>query len=415
MKKLLMITLVLTLLLPSMVSWAEKSLDQKITDLEKQVEELKAAQTEQKEKVVKAKFPVELYGFVAGQVFWGSARTQLYANTDNQRDSFVAQSSVMDRTVLKIDDSWIGLTPQNSRLGLNWTGSKVSKHLTLGGKLEMDFLNPTGGASPRPRIRLYYLTLSGKVWSLLAGQQWDSFSPLNTNSLSLGGNLWYQGNLGFRRPQLRFTYDFPFATDNNIEVQVAVNNPSNMDLITNVGNESSIPYFSGLLQYTKKMKYGDFLIAASATGGAHRQNNIYDKMWGIAGSLSVPLHKFLKISGEVQYGRDLGNYLTYAGTTRNIKSFDAWAQISSRWHKMLETNIGYGIGNLPRSKVTANNTAFANMLNGIYRNQNIFANFKFYPVEPFYFGVEYNNMRTGYRGNGTSTAQVIMSNFVYTF
>lgn len=378
------------------------STNERLEQLEKEVQALKAEK--ETGSVVKSKFPVTLYGFIAGQMYGSDSQTLLYTTGAG---SVVAQSSVANERVVTKDDGWIGLTPQNSRVGLDWTGSKVSPKLTLGGKLEMDFLNPGGGASPRPRIRLFFLNLSGKNWVLEAGQDWDLFSPLNTKSLSLGGNIWFQGNLGFRRPQIRFTYNLPFFAEiNNLKFALSANNPSNLDTIINNGNSTGVPYGELLVQYNRRMTNGDFVAALSSTMGTHRNAGTDDLMWGFAGSLNIPLHRLFKLSGEVQIGRELGNFQAYAGTVGHVFSTDAWAQVSSKWNKFFETNGGYGVSYLQNSKVAAL---------AIQKNQNIFANIKFYPVESFYIGLEYNNMRSKYKTSGTSTANLLITNLVWTY
>lgn len=425
-KRILLILTLVTFVAFSVRALAAESTDKprndtnaRIENLEQQISDLKASVESQSAPVptyIKSKFPVELYGFVAAQVFWGSARTQLYTfRNDGNNYSFVAQSAVADKTLVSPDNAWIGITPQNSRIGLNWTGSKVSECLTMGGKLELDFLNPQGGASPRPRIRLFYLDLGGKNWVLRAGQEWDVFSPLNTNSLSLGGNLWFQGNLGFRRPQIRFTYTVPVDDTNSLKFVIAVNNPSNLDTIINSGNDSSVPYGDALIQYNRKMKSGDLIAGVSGIFGQNRALNRWSNVWGIAGSLAIPFHKYAQFSGEIQYGENLGDFLTYAGVSRRAPSLGGWAQLVSRWCDKLETTVGYGIDTVKKSYVTNNVVLIADMIDGIYRNQNVFANFKFYPVKPFYFGIEYNFMDTAYRGNGSSKASIVMTNLVYNF
>lgn len=431
MKKVLLSILIIAGLMASSAVFAENGksssqfvktsqgsdVEERLSELENRVLNLQTPKDAPKDNVG-SKFPVKLYGFIALQTFWGDAWTQLYTNRNNgQNHSFVAQSSVDDKSLVGIPngDKWIGFTPQNSRIGLNWTGTKLAKDLLIGGKLEIDFLNPSGGMSPQPRMRLFYINFGGKSWMLRAGQAWDIFSPLNTRTLSLAGNLWFQGNLGFRRPQIRFTYNKDVSNKDHLTGMISVNNPSNLDTLINSGNTSSVPYFEGLFQYARDMKYGDLIVAVSGVFGQKRNAGVWDNVWGIAGSLVVPVHKFLNFSGEFQYGDNLGDFLTYAGNTRNAMSTDAWAQISSYWTNWFETNIGYGIDNVDKNRVTPTNTGLNTMIDSIYRNQNIFANMKFFPAKPFYIGVEYNRMRTSYRGNGTSCADIVMMNMVYTY
>lgn len=399
------------------------NMNKRIEMLEQEVQDLKAQQEELKQQpqsAVTSKYPLEVYGFVAAQVFWGSTKTRLY--TANPTNATAAQSSVLNANAgASNNNSWLSFSVQNSRIGLNWTGSQVGNNIYMGGKVELDFLNVYNnlgaGTSPIPRIRHIYMDFWGsekdfKKWAVLAGQTWDIFSPLNTKSLSLGGNLWFQGNLGFRRPQIRFTYQHRWSDKNIFKVAVAATHPANTDdLINNSGIDSGIPYGELLLQYNRNMKYGDLVIAASGTAGRQRRGGAtWATMFGVAGSINVPVHKFLQISGEIQYGQDLGNFLTYAGTGLSNRNLCGWAQISSRWHNMFETNLGFGIDNIDKANIAAG-TGPGN----INRNQNYYANFKLYPFKSFYWGVEYNYMRTGYIGNGTSDASIVFTNLVYSF
>ncbi len=105
-------------------------------------------------------------------------------------------------------DSQFNFHPRLTRFGMNFSGPKVGKlgNATIRGKIEIDFQN--GGSESREAIRMRHgwLELSGKRWSLLAGQTWDAFSPLypTVNSDSL---MWNAGNLGDRRPQIRVGYE----------------------------------------------------------------------------------------------------------------------------------------------------------------------------------------------------------------
>ncbi|MFH0799912.1 MAG: hypothetical protein V2A66_07000 [Pseudomonadota bacterium] len=402
---------------PSFAKEKKENLNSRIENLQKQVDDLKDQQEKEKQDKgekktsVGAKFPVDFYGFVAAQLFLGTARTQMYGGLN----SVAAQSRVIDKaTATGGRHTWFGATPQNSRVGFDWKGSKVSDKLSMGGIFEMDFVNVLNqtsyGTSPIPRIRHLYLDLFSDRWSLIAGQNWDIFSPLNTASLSLGGNMWFLGNQGFRRPQVRLTYNAPLDDTNKLKVAISANLPTNTDdLVSSTGANSGMPMGEALAQYNRKMKSGDFIAALSGFFGANSVNSSYDKMAGVAGSLSIPFHKFLKLSGEFQYGQDPGVFLSYVNATGNqFKNWSvaAWGQITSQWHEKFDTAVGYGIDKMGYSKIAAGN---------VNKNQMFFANFRFFPVKPFYFGIEYEYLKTAYKGHGTSTANVIFSNLVYTF
>jgi hypothetical protein len=165
-----------------------------------------------------------------------------------------------------------------------------------------------------------------------------------------------------------------------------------------------------LVQYNRKMNAGDLVLAASGAFGVNSvQGGSYSKIAGIAGSLSIPFHKYAKLSGEVQYGQDLGLFLSYANAASNqwgARDLAVWGQVQSQWCDKLDTAFGYAIDNTGSSKVAAGN---------VQRNQIVFANFRYFPVKPFYFGIEYNYMRTTYKDNGSSPANIIFSNLVYNF
>ncbi len=403
---LLTLLVAIALVIPAS-SWAKSDVDERIQALEQQVEELKTEVKEEKQSAIGTKYPLDFYGFVAAQFFYGTHKTQLYGGIN----SSAAQSRVANKAVFGTDNAWFSATPQNSRIGLKWTGTQVGTNTWMGGVFEMDFVNilnsTTYGTSPMPRIRLLSMSIWGDRWLVLAGQNWDIFSPLNTRSLSLGNNVWFQGNMGFRRPQLRFEYKALKGDVNNFKIAASIDNPGNTDDLWNGGVDSGYPYGELLLQYNRKMKYGDFIIAASGAAGTDRRNGAsYRKVYGFAGSLNIPFHKFFKLSGEIHYGQNMGNFLTYAGTTTDAKNLAGWGQISSEWCKWFETNVGFGIDDGQTSKIAAGN---------VDRNQIIFANVKFKPWKPFYVGLQYENLRTRYVTNGTSGASVIFTNLVYSF
>ncbi len=411
MKKIVLLVLVALFFTMPALSFAADDISAKVDDLQAQIDQLK----KQNEKsAVGSKFPVDLYGFVAAQFFLGTARTLMYGNTT--AGPTAAQSRVVDKTAAGGGrHTWFSATPQNSRVGLNWLGTKVSDTLKIGGTLELDFVNVltqgSYGISPIPRVRLLFLELSSvNKWSLVAGQNWDIFSPLNTTTLSLGGNLWFQGNMGIRRPQARFTYNFISNDVNRLKVAVSANLPSNTDnMFGSNGITSGIPMGEGLVQYERKMKSGDLILAVSGVGGAINDSGTYRKEGGVAGSVAIPFHKYLKFAGEFQYGQNLGYLMTYANLAGNpygARNTAFWAQITSQWCEKFDSAIGYGMDNIGSSKVAAGN---------VTRNQVAFVNFRYFPVKPFYFGIEYDHMHTNYKDNGASMANIIFSNFVYNF
>jgi len=99
--------------------------------------------------------------------------------------------------------------PRLSRLGLNISAPPGAiKNGSVTGKFEVDFQNGgglTAESRPLPRIRHAYIQVQKGSNSWLFGQTWDLISPLfpSPNDDTL---MWNAGNLGDRRPQIRYTY-----------------------------------------------------------------------------------------------------------------------------------------------------------------------------------------------------------------
>lgn len=366
------------------------------------LKEKQAADAANKEKVG-AKLPVKIYGFIDAQFIWGDSTVTTLGSTTN---SYVAITDAANDVVTPMDDAFFGATAQNTRIGLDWLPTKVGKVLTVGGKIEMDFLNPGGGNSPRPRMRLAYAYLEGKHWQLLGGQEWDVFSPLNTATQQIGSNLWFGGNLGFRRPQLKFTYSIPCCDNAAIKLIASINNPGNVDTVMNNTNTAGWPYGEASVLFTKPMNDDTFTAAISGVLGRENTPVRNINIWGLAASLKWPVHRFFKPAGEFQYGVDLGDFLSNCGLGARRRVIAGWGQITSQWHKMLQTNIGYGVETLKTDQVA---------VGSVLSNQFGFANLWFNPVKPFGIGLEYDHIRTRYNGNGVSTANVIMGSTKFDF
>jgi hypothetical protein len=134
--------------------------------------------------------------------FYGLLRLDIIrdsARPDNSQKPFFTLPAADFRA------SQFTLHPRLTRLGADFSTEQASAGDSppITGKFEIDFQN--GGLESRQvlRIRHAYLKINRKHISVLAGQTWDMISPLNptVNNDTL---MWNAGNLGDRRPQLRF-------------------------------------------------------------------------------------------------------------------------------------------------------------------------------------------------------------------
>ncbi len=357
---------------------------------------------------ISSKVPVTLYGFVSTQTILADSELgTLGANL-----SPAAPNRVIDETTVTPDNAFLAFTLQNSRLGLYFEPYDFGgKPFTIDARFEIDFFDATAAshALAQPRIRRAYTSIGNDTWRFLAGQEWELFSPLNTPTLNVGSNLWHQGNLGFRRPQLRVTYNQKYDVS-GLEFGASVNSSSNSLLFNDNGNTTVIPVFEGRLGYWRNFDAGKFEGYLSALYGQHR-NAVAGAAdvdnWGVAASVSAPLiKKYLTLMGEGHYGNSLGSQLSIAANTTKQRTYGHWAAVQSLWYSWFETNVGHGMDMLKDSEVAAG---------GIESNSVFFGNLKFKPVKQFVLGLEYNYLTTEYSGTGESEAHMLMSNVMYNF
>jgi len=109
------------------------------------------------------------------------------------------------------------MTARQSRLNLRYQGGQVAG-ATLSGQFEFDLL---GGKAAFPnamnmdllRIRLAFGRLDWESFSLVAGQDWSIFAPLNPTTLAAFAipGLSASGNPWIRQPQIRAEFRRPFG------------------------------------------------------------------------------------------------------------------------------------------------------------------------------------------------------------
>jgi hypothetical protein len=374
-------------------------------------------QTDIPEKIkLSSKVPVSFYGFILAEFLYSDSQLSSFGTNNNTPASYntniVGFNRVQDETIQGNNDGFISATLQNTRFGFMLEPYDFNgKNFKVDARLEMDFFS-TGNLSAgmlAPRIRRAYAGIGQERWHVLLGQEWDLFSPLNPATFNVGANLWRQGNLGFRRPQIRFTFKQPIGEESGIKVAASVNLPSNSMSSADPANTTCIPMGQGSLGFWTKLPAGKFW--AYITGVYYRNRNAAAgasdiNNWGVAASILAPAHKFFNFAGEFHYGYSLGTMFSGGATTTRQRTVEGWGQIKSKWLKWFETNVGYGGEFLKSSQVAAG---------FVKRNQLVFANLKFKPHRTFHVGPEYNYLRTNYQGTGASEANVIFLNEMYYF
>ena len=178
--------------------------------------------TQQRVKVLK------IYGYLKLDASYDDSRT-----TPGNYVKWVDSESEMSGSVHpQKNDGEFNMTANQSRLGMKVNGPDAGT-FKMSGLVEVDFYGGSAStmSSPEPRdenkaklmMRHAYMTFAHpeNKLSLLAGQTWDVVAPLNPDTL-LYSVLWWSGNIGYRRPQIRITKGIDLGNDTSLELQGAV-------------------------------------------------------------------------------------------------------------------------------------------------------------------------------------------------
>ncbi len=175
-------------------STEDSGLRERFDALELEVAQLRAnAASEEGRFPILSSLEAELYGYIKLDAAWDSARSSVgnfarWVESEGQNP----------------EDDQLSLTVKQTRLGLKFMGSRDSE-LVTSGRVEFDFFASASENKPELMLRHAYLKLAQPSgWEVLAGQASDVISPLYQLTINYTAG-WWQGNIGYRRPQLRVT------------------------------------------------------------------------------------------------------------------------------------------------------------------------------------------------------------------
>lgn len=322
------------------------------------------------------------------------------------------------------NDDQYTMTARASRIGVNISGPE-NNGLRTSGKLEIDFAVGGSETSNEVRMRQAYLNMDWKDsnFSLLAGQTWDVVSPLNPPTIDFGV-LWWSGNMGLRRPQIRLTKRYDLGNGNKMTLQGALarnmGRNTNWDAayVTETGEDEGTPQLQGRLGFVLgKTKfgfsghYGQEEYDLDATG----KNRDFDS-WSANIDLVQPINDWLTIKGEAFTGENLNqlaggigqgvNDPLGSGLGKEIEAKGGWiAACIKPWDKWT-FNVGYGIDDpddddLSSGGRTKNEAIFANATYAVNKNTDI--------------GFEIQNRKTEYKGLDDGDDLRVQAMFRYKF
>lgn len=353
------------------------------------------AQEVQKEE--NKKLQLTPYGFIKGDMFYATDGVYSWGNPSNNYITTPQFAS-------GVEESAISFTAQHTRLGLKGvTGEKVK----VGGLVEIDFYNGPSDANLKPRIRLGYASIAKGGFEARVGQQWDLFSANNANTVNTNGNLWFAGNMGFRRAQIQLSYT---TTTDFVDpmIQVSFGEGAREEAGLGKDNLSGSPMIQARLsgKFSKKYIVGisfantSFKELKGTTMGTDiLAEDFTFNTTGIGVDFNLPFDKYFSLLGEFNTGTNLnnsnlfsaaGNYyytLDAAGkpTEYDRKSTGFWLNATSNVTDWMTIVIGYGMDN---------NSSDDFKVNAVEKNSMIYGDFIFPLKHGFSVALEVQNLAT---------------------
>lgn len=353
-------------------------------------------------KAASGKPEFEFYGYVKLDAAYDTSRVSVgdYARWVESEDLFR-------------NDNEFNMTANETRVGVRLRGP-ASERFRYNGQVEIDFYGGGAENSPSPRLRQANLSLEWPQagFGVLAGQANDVIAPLWMPRVNFSPG-WWQGNMGYRRPQIRLTKSFSLAEDVELKLEAAAVRTigetftTPRDSFFDPGADAGFPTAQGRVSLTfPGLGRQPTTLGISGHWGEEEHDytnfnhGVRTRTRSANVDLSLPLTPWLKLQGEAYVGEDLDAYLGGIGQGINPTTLDpiydrgAWGAATlgpwGRW----SFNLGYGIDSVRRSDVTANpNPA----LDPRVENWVAFGNAYYSLNSSIQFALELSRMRTVYK------------------
>lgn len=312
-----------------------------------------------------AKFPVSIYGTLLLNSSYNTGPTNiedvpLFAGKQGQ-DPFGNRKN-------------FGMTARGSRLGLRYQGPPIGG-ARLSGHFELDLFGGkaalfNGISMDLLRVRLAYGRLDWKNFSLLAGQDWSVFAPLNPTSLAGFPipDLAASGNPWIRTPQLRAEFRHNLKDGTRLQWQAAATDPNVGDYPLEfrtqraplIGERGRMPGLDTRLGLVTRIGGREAALGLSSHYGrgtnvaviAGRSVDRGVDSWGLALDYSLPLHSRVALSGEIFGGRALGIFSASLGQAvlpvgtpgeHGVETRGGWIQAQFNLAAKWQLNLAYGL------------------------------------------------------------------------
>ncbi len=322
------------------------------------------------------------YGYIKLDMSYDSART-------NDGNFVMMVNDAAD------SDNEFNMTARQTRLGANFAFAEINgKKVT--GKVEFDFYNASPENKNAVMMRHAFMKVDYGKFYILAGQTSDVFSPLVPNTVNYTV-LWNAGNIGYRRPQLRFVtkckrgVEYAIALARNVAGDAdGINGPD--------GDDSGMPMVQGRIQYaTSRWNAGiSGHYGSMEYQKAGDDDNYSTFSMNVHGSYIIS--DAISVKGEAFSGKALKQFFGGVNQEFNldseqeIESMGGWVNATYAATSNTTFNLGASADMPEKDETTA-----AKLIDS---NSSIFVNMFTKMTPNTTFGLELSNWNTNYYTNG---------------
>jgi len=326
---------------------------------------------------------------------WSQVDIQVYgrlkadASFDSSRVEPGDYVKWVERSVGKTQET--NLTANESRLGLNIKGPDIGS-TKVSGKVEFDFYGNSATTDAenkaKPMLRHAYMVFAfPNKWSLLAGQTSDIISPLTPRTLSYTV-LWWAGNIGYRRPQIRLTREYNLCKDTYLKfdggASRTIGQTTTDGLNPESGEASGVPTVQARVGLTVPC-VANAKPATFGLSGSYGKEQYWLKdwvTWSVNADALVPLCPHATLKAEYFAGENLDAFLGGVGQGFNsarregIKGQGGWMAAEVDAGKGWNFTAGLGVddpdhGDLNARDRDRNRCLFGNVIYSLNKNAKV--------------------------------------------
>ncbi|MCG3149394.1 MAG: hypothetical protein PCFJNLEI_02855 [Verrucomicrobiae bacterium] len=351
-------------------------------------------------------FDLQLYGLI-----------KLDAAHDDSRVSAGNFARWVESEGVLNNDAQFNMTANQTRLGLRINGPNLNGIKTAG-QVEIDFYGAGAAENkPDPMLRHAFVKADWSAWnfSLLAGQTADIISPLAAPTVNYSV-CWWQGNIGYRRAQLRLTKAFKPADDIELKLEAGPTRTITDRKFVYTGStdpdsgaDSEFPSVQGRVSLSfPSFNRQPATVGLSGHWGQEDQHqtnalgvidsHLHFDSWSANVDVRLPVTDWLLLQGEGFIGENLSAYLGGIGqgfdpvTQDTIAALGGWTAVSlGPWGKW-QFNLGAGIDTVNSDDVGVNAKAPPRLSNYVY-----FGNCNYTLTTNLQLAFEIAYLRTAYK------------------